>query len=153
MRNTYGFTVKGYPDGTRREDRVNLATASEADLFFSCFLGDVDLKLDGISFATRFGWVATLSFAIDFAQHIAALPKSDRSVVEFQEAEQWISLLLENDQVYVACSYAKGIASVPYVELWKLVRGELARYIERLSSSYPGLIENSALQQQLSLIE
>jgi hypothetical protein len=153
MQNTYGFIVKGYPDGTRREDQINLATASEADLFFSCFLGDVDLKLNGISFATRFGWVATLSFAFDFAQRVASLPKSSRSVVEFQEAEQWISLLSENDRVYVACSYAKGIASVPYTELWELVRGGLARYIEGLSSSHPGLVQNSALQQQLLLIE
>ena len=153
MPNTYGFTVKGYPDGSRREDQVNMAVAAEADLFFSCFLGDVDLKLNGISFATRFGWVATLSFAIDFAQQVAALPKSKRSVIEFQEAEQWISLLLENDQVYVACSYAKGIASVPYAALSGLARGELARYVADLSSSYPGLAENAALQQQLSLIE
>lgn len=153
MQNTYGFTVNGYPDGSRREDQVNLAVASEADLFFSCFLGDVDLKLNGISFATRFGWVATLSFAIDFALHVAALPKSERSVVEFQEAEQWISLLLENDQVYVACSYAKGIASVPYAELRELARGGLARYVAHLSTSYPGLAENAALRQQLAVIE
>lgn len=153
MQNTYGFTVTGYPDGSHREDQGDLAVASEADLFFSCFLGDVDLKLNGISLATRFGWVATLSFAVAFANHVAALPKSGRSVVEFQEAEQWISLLLENDQVYVACSYAKGIASVSYVELLELARGGLARYVAELSSSYPGLAENAALRQQLSRLE
>jgi hypothetical protein len=153
MKDTYSFSVRGYPAGTRKENALDLATASSADLFFSCFLGDVTLELDGLSFTTRFGWVATLTFAIDLAQRVAALPEQERSILEFQEAEEWISLRHEAGRVYIACSYAKGIASVAYDSILGLVRGTLDSYVEELNRAYPRLIENPALRKQLAIFE
>ena len=153
MSNKYGLIVNGYPGGRRRENEIDIISASSAELFFSCFLGDVELELDDISFSTRFGWVATLSFAFDIAQHVAALPRKRRSTVEFQEAEHWISLLYKDGNVYIASSYSKGIASIEYDALLELTRNGLAERLQELNTEYPGLIENAALRRQLAALE
>jgi hypothetical protein len=152
VQNSYSFTIKGYPDNTRREDQISPALASSADLFFSCFLGDVNLELDGISFTTRFGWVATLSFAIGLVQHLTALPMVRRSTLEFQEAKQWVSLLLDDGKAYVSCSYANGIASVSYKSFLEMTRDGLERHINDLNTFYPGLTENASLRRQLKTL-
>lgn len=56
---------------------LDLAEASVVDLFFSCFMGDVDLTLDGVKFRTNFGWVSTLGFALAFQNVVSGLQATD----------------------------------------------------------------------------
>jgi hypothetical protein len=137
------------PMGTKREDELDLSTAPGYQLFFSCFLGDVYLRVDDIDFGTRVGWVATLTFALGFVTRVAELPETRRVTIEFQEADSWISMLLDGENVYVAASYAKGIGVLPYERLLRISRDALVRLVDNLVARYPGLGENPAFRVQV----
>jgi hypothetical protein len=144
-----GYLIGESPLGAPREAELDLATAPAYQLFFSCFLGDVRLSLDGIDFSTRFGWVATLGFAIGFAARVRDLPQTVRWNIHFQEKDEWISLRLDRGVVYVSASYAKGIAVVSHDRLDELARTALRDLVGRLVGEHPRLRRNQALHGQL----
>jgi hypothetical protein len=144
--NSLSFALAPGVGGVRREDSLDLSTAPDYQLFFSCFLGDVRLHLDGLDFSTHFGWVTTLTFAMGFAAHVEALPQVRRSALNFREADEWISFLYVGDLSYVACSYTRGIAAVSHSELLRLSSHALSAHIRDLGEKYPALLRNPELQ-------
>ncbi|RBQ14344.1 hypothetical protein DP939_41015 [Spongiactinospora rosea] len=146
------FSVREDPERRKREDELDLATAPGYQLFFSCFVGDVDLRLDGLNFRTNFGWVATLSFAVGFAWRLSGLPAAGRMSMDFLEDDEWLSLRFDDGRVLVASSYARGIAVVPYADLLKLARDSLTRHADALMAAYPRLAENRILAGRLAMV-
>lgn len=137
------------PIGAKREDELDLATAPDYQLFFSCFMGDVRLQIGGVDFSTRFGWVATLSFAIGFALRVSELPRTIRSGIDFQESSDRINLLLDGDRVHVSASYVKGIGVIPYERLHRISQQALFGLVDRLFIEYPALKRNNTLRNLL----
>ena len=132
------------------EHGLDLATAPAYQLFFSCFMGDIDLVIQGADFRTSFGWVSTLSFAIGMLHSIQALPEQGLSHAGFLESEDRIEFRLEDSLVRVSCSYSVAVGTIVYDELLELARSALADLLHELNAKYPALEENRSLAGALS---
>ncbi|TDO48647.1 hypothetical protein EV643_107277 [Kribbella sp. VKM Ac-2527] len=127
------------------EERLDLATAPAYQLFFSCFMGDVDLVIGDAGFSTKFGWVSTLSFAIGMLRAIRELPERKSSQIGFLESEDRIEFQLEDSSVRVSSSYSADVATIVYDELLELAGNALTDLLVELTSRFPTLRENPSL--------
>lgn len=134
------------------ELELDLATAPGYQLFFSCFMGDVDLFLKGVDFSTNFGWVSTLGFALAFLGAVRRLPTESESLVSFQEDAAWIRFQMSRHGVHVSCSYSKHEQKVPSGELLELARDGLKSLLDTLYARFPALSENETLRESLSQV-
>jgi hypothetical protein len=132
------------PYGNPEHD-LDLATAPGYQLFFSCFMGDVDLVIEGGDFRTSFRWVSTLSLAIGMLHSIQELPEQGASHAGFLESEDRIEFRLQASLVRVSCSYSAAAATIAYDELLQLARNALSDLLHELNSKYPALKENPSL--------
>lgn len=131
------------------EEGLDLAVTPGYQLFFSCFMGDIDFLVDGEDFRTRFGWVSTLSFALAMLRHLQELPETGQSRVEFQEDEEWILLEEKAGDVRISCSYADGRAVIRYPDLRFLAREALVSLLDELYGKHPRLAVNPSLNKAL----
>lgn len=132
---------------------LDLETAPDYELFFSCFMGDVDLSVNGVSFRTNFGWVATLGFALGLVSFLRDLPESGEWLYEFQEdSSKWIEFDLDGREVVVSCSYADGVSAIAYEDLLDLTRNALRALLVGLSARFPALRGNPHLTAALAEI-
>jgi hypothetical protein len=131
------------------EEGLDLATAPAYQLFFSCFMGDVDFVIRDADFRTNFHWVSTLSFAIGMLRAIRELPKKGSSQAGFLESEDRIEFQLEDSSVRVSSSYSTDVATIVYGELLELAGNALTDLLTELNSRYPTLRENPSLAAAL----
>ncbi|WP_433509757.1 hypothetical protein ACQP2T_38210 [Nonomuraea sp. CA-143628] len=132
---------------------LDLATTPGYMLFYSCFMGDVDLAIDGIDFRTHFGWVSTLSFALGMLRSLHELPAKGVSAAGFLESEYRIEFQLNASDVRVSCSYSENVAAIAYSELLALARGGLTELLRNLYAKYPGLVRNPFLANVLAQLD
>lgn len=150
--NSMSFTIDDSPLGRRREDELDLATAPDYQLLFSCFLGAVQLRLGGIDFSTHGSGLATLSFALGFARRVGQLPEVPQAMVTFQESGGGISMVLEGDDVRISASYVEEIGVVPYGQLRLLARDGLVDLLAYLDERYPALSSNPAFTEPIETV-
>jgi hypothetical protein len=131
---------------------LDLEAAPGYMLFFSCFMGDVDLSLGGVEFSTNFGWVSTLGFALAFLGVVDELPVEGESKVSFQEDTAWIRLQRSRDRVHVSCSYSTNEQTVAYEELLGLSRVGLRDLLDTLYLRFPALERNQTLRDSLGQV-
>jgi hypothetical protein len=128
------------------EKRFDLATAPAYQLFFSCFVGDVDLVIGDADFSADFGWIATLSFGIGMLHSLRRLSVAWVSHAGFLESEDRIDFRLEGSEVRVSCTYADPVATIEYGDLTRLATDALVDLLRELGTKYPRLRENQDLQ-------
>jgi hypothetical protein len=132
------------------EKHLDLATAPSYQLFFSCFVGDVELVIGDADFSADFGWIATLSFGIGMLHSLRRLPVGGVSHAGFLESEDRIDFQLEGSLVRVSCTYADSVATIEHGDLTRLATDALVELLRGLEAKYPGLRENRELHKQLS---
>ena len=115
----------------------SLRSASDVEIHYLCFLGDINFKVDSLDLSTEWGWVPVLDFAVCISEIVNSLHSSSVGLFEFTESEESISFVLQNDTVKVSASYSEGEAVVVYGALRELVVGFARRLISELSTSYP----------------
>ncbi|WP_433272638.1 hypothetical protein ACQPZF_16910 [Actinosynnema sp. CS-041913] len=135
------------------ERQMDLATAPVYQLFFSCFMGDVDLVIAGADFRTSFGWVSTLGFGIGLLRSIRKLASEEVVRVGFTESEDWIEFRVQDLLVTTSCSYSTAIAAVSYDQLLEVAKGALGELLDELKPRYPALNRNPYLIDALSLVQ
>jgi hypothetical protein len=143
------YAIGDSPLGARREDQLDLAAAPEYQLFFSCFLGRVRLRLGGADLSTRGDGLATLAFALVLAREVGELGRAGRATVDFQEGGGSIDLVLDGDLVHASASYTDAVGSTRYEDLRRLAGASLRELVATLSARYPALRANQALARQV----
>ena len=134
------------------ESRLDLSTAPGYQLFFSCFMGDLDLSLNGVGFRTNFGWIATLGYAIAFYRTVRELPVNGESTIDFQEDGDWIKLQPIGDLVRVSCSYSSNEQEVSYQDLLTMSLTSLRDLLSSLLVRFPELRDNDSLGKAMTEI-
>ena len=129
--------------GWERQDKLSSATL--VDLRFHYFLGDVRISDDhGVVLDTKIGSVGILDFAISMLAIAEQMTTRQDAASEyrFKESNDWISVLKVGDDVFLACSYAPGIAQASFGEFTDQAGRFLATTLDQLSSDFPALALN-----------
>jgi hypothetical protein len=129
------------------ERSLDLATAPDYQLFFSCFMGDLELVVGDADLSTAFGGLATLGFAVGMVGVARRL--TEKSHMSFLESEDRIDLSVEGSRVRVSCTYRDGSGTVARAELVPVVEGALRELLDEQCARYPGLAENPVLANAL----
>ncbi|MEU4522165.1 hypothetical protein AB0F52_26040 [Amycolatopsis sp. NPDC024027] len=115
-------------------------------------MGDLDLSLNGVSFRTNFGWIATLGYAIAFYRTVRELPVNGESTVDFQDDSDWIKLQPRDDLVQVSCSYSSNEQEVSYRDLLAISLTSLQDLLCSLLVRFPELGDNDSLGKAMTEI-
>ena len=127
-----------------KSGKANLLEATQDELHYSLFLGDVSFRIDGADFSAPWGWVPILDFAVAVAGVVCSLKDGDDEAFEFTESEALIRFRRQGDRVAVAAEYVDASALVLHRDLKAAVTEFKTRVISDLMSAYPELAQNSA---------
>lgn len=138
------------------EARKDFSSAKLVELQFHCFLGDIRISDNhGVVFETRFGSVGLLDIASAMrllTQRLATQPGAASFDYRFKQSNDWISSLKLGQEVFLACSFAPGIARAPMSEFDRQTQEFLRETLAQLVAEYPTLALNREivdLQSQL----
>ena len=130
-------------------DRVEreLVSASESELRYGLFLGDVVFKVDDADFSGNWGWVPVLDFALGL-EHAARelLQGKEEAEFEFTESDSAIRFQRDEGDVFISASYAPHRTVVNLEDLVKAVRAFRKRVVDDLSLTHPQLRMNSTMR-------
>jgi hypothetical protein len=126
---------------------VDLRTASESDLHYDLFLGDVTFKVDDTDLSALWGWIPIIDFAACLHRIADHLVPGDTETFEFTESEQRLDFTLQNGIVEINSTYANATVTMPRDELRRSAREFLKRVLDDLSRAHPGLDENSTVRR------
>jgi hypothetical protein len=125
-----------------------LRAATDSELRYDLFLGNVVFRIGDADFSADWGWVPVLDFALGLEHAIGELLRGRRIVeFEFTESERVIQFQRQNDDIVVSASYAPYGADIALGELADAMRSFRKQVIEDLSSRYPALRMNSAMRR------
>jgi hypothetical protein len=98
--------------GQRREDRIELPAAPGVELLYSCFVGNVALRVGGIDFSANFGWIPLLHVANNLDLILHRLTVDETKTYYFTESEDWISFSERGGSVELRCSYIPDVVGI-----------------------------------------
>lgn len=131
-------------DGTNRA----LVSASESELRYSLFPGDVVFKVGDADFSANWGWVPVLDFALGLESGASELLQGKEEVeFEFTESDSAIRFQRDEGDIFISASYAPHRAVVNLEDLVKAVRGFRKRLVNDLSLIHPELRMNPTLRK------
>lgn len=121
----------------------DIISATESDLHYYFFCGDLGINIDGCDFSTKWGWVPLLDFIVVFSDMVMNLKQNDKSCFFFTESDENLCLLLDGKMVLVTASYIKCSALINFNELRNLTKDVSDRFFQNILSQYPNILENS----------
>jgi hypothetical protein len=129
-----------------RTDR-ELVSASESELRYSLFLGDVVFRVGDADFSANWGWVPVLDFALGL-EHAARelLQGKEEAEFEFTESDSAIRFQRDDGDVFISASYAPHRTVANLEDLVKAVRAFRKRVVDDLSLIHPQLRMNSTMR-------
>jgi hypothetical protein len=129
-----------------RADR-DLAAATEGELRYSLFTGDVVFRIDDADFSANWGWVPVLDFALGLEFVTLELWRGEEEAeFDFTESESTIRFRRDGRDVFISASYAPHRAVTHLDDLIGAVRAFRKRVVDDLSSIHPQLRVNSAMR-------
>lgn len=137
----YRLTPGGTPAG------VDLASADEATLRYTCFPGDIRFVAGRADFSAPWGWVPVLDFAVSLRAIAAQLVTEGHQTFEFTESDAEIDFVRRDALVAVCANYATGAAEVRHADLSLAAEGFLARVVGELTDLFPALGANPYVQR------
>jgi hypothetical protein len=134
----------------RHERGGRLAEASEMDLRYDFFLGDLVFRIDSLDVTTRWGWVPLIDAAMCLECVVNELSAGKQeSIFEFTESEQTILFVVdETRRVCVTATYVSGQACVSLDVLRGAVESFTTRVFESAFRRYPELRRNRSLARR-----
>lgn len=129
---------------------VRWIEATESDLRYVHFPGDIRFAIDGADFSTHWGWVPIWDFALGLCSILTNLQSTFDEVFEFTESDDFIRFRRSGPLVEVTCSYSDAKGQVPLEDLRQTARDLSQELARRLRKENPGLAESAAF---LSTIE
>lgn len=127
----------------RPEDVV---TATDSDLRYAFFLGDIHFAVNGVDFSARWDWIPILDFALCLRSVVEDLEAGGVETLEFTESEAMIEFKLDSGLVRVAANYVSDASVVPYDSLQNAVKTFAQDVKADLVAEFPGLLVNEAFK-------
>jgi len=125
----------------------DLVSASESELRYSLFLGDVVFRVGDADFGANWGWVPVLDFALGLEHAVGeSLHGKKEAEFEFTESDSAIRFERDEEDVFVSASYAPIRTLVDLEELIKAVRSFGMRVLDDVSSIHPQLRMNVTMR-------
>lgn len=144
------MTVLDYhisPLSPERSNGAGLTSASEADLRYALFLGDVIFRIGDADFSARWDWVPILDFAIGLERAVEELQRGkEHSEYDFTESDAAIRFARDEGEVFVSATFVPYRAVVALSELLGAAHAFRTRVVDELCSTYPELRRNTVLQ-------
>lgn len=127
-----------------------LALASETDLRYRLFLGDVAVRVGDVTFDASWGWVPVLDFALGLEHAVLELLRGERdSEFEFTESDSAIKFQRDDQDVAISASYAPQRAVVKLNDLAVAIRSFKKKVVDEVFEMYPQLHESVAATKLL----
>ena len=124
-----------------------LDSASEMDLRYSLFLGDVVFMVGDADFSANWGWVPVLDFALGLAHTIRELQEGKReSEFDFTESDAVIRFQREEEDVLISASYTPHRTVVTVDDLASAVGLFRKRVVADLLLAHPQLRMNPSMR-------
>ncbi|GIE90804.1 hypothetical protein [Actinoplanes regularis] len=145
---TVDYVLSGDPLVTRDERSFDLAKTDLTDLCYSCFGGDLTLKIAGVDFSIVTGdGVQMLDFAVGFFGASRSVAKGESVRVDFAGMADEIYLAPAGEKVRVGSNYVEDVAEVRASELSSAGRELLTKLIVELRGKYPALARNKDVKK------
>ena len=116
--------------------------ASNADLLWYFFPGDLEIVADGAALTSTVGSVPALHFvaAMIEARNTMGLGVNARYSYSFTEADQCINFERGDHTVRIECDFSPIVLTVPFDEFSREVCFFARRYIQALGREFPALL-------------
>ncbi|MER7109521.1 hypothetical protein [Streptomyces sp. NPDC000229] len=145
------YVLSSDPVVLREQQSVNLAKADLVDLCYSCFGGDLTLKVNDADFSiVTGGGVQILDFALEFFTAGSSLKSGDSAQVTFAGMSDEIYLVPSGESVRVSSSYTEDGVEVLKSEITSASREFLAKLLVDLGNRYPDLRKNRNVKKVAS---
>lgn len=132
----------------REQKKVDLAKADLVDLCYSCFGGDLTLKVNDIDFSIiTGGGVQILDFAVELFSACRSLTRGKVVQVDFAGMSDEIYLKRSGESVEMSSNYADGHAQIVVSELKSASRKFLFDVLVDLEERHPELKKNRNLKR------
>jgi hypothetical protein len=129
-----------------RED--DLLAATDPDLDYYLFCGDIFFRVDDVEFDAAWGWVPVINFSYSLCDIIFKIKPGEERQLEFTESESLIGFVRRLARIEISASYATGRAEVDIAEL-KQAAGRFAIAVfNDLSKRWPTLLQNEAFNKR-----
>ncbi|MDX2601302.1 hypothetical protein PV379_33185 [Streptomyces caniscabiei] len=145
---TVSYVLSDDPLLLREQGRVNLGKAELVDLCYSCFGGDLTLKVNDVDLSiVTGGGVQILDFAVGFFSAGRTLASGENARIDFAGLADEIHLVPSGDSVRVVANYVDGSTEVPRAELVSASRKFLTEVLMDLGGRHPDLRRNKNLKK------
>ena len=132
--------------GSWDKDPSFLTSASESDLRYYAFPGDIILRKEQTDLSTDWGWVQLVDFALGLRGILETIEGSSEAEFEFTESDATLRFDRHGHEVAISGSYAPGKIFVLLTELKKQVADFSRRLDAELLGKQPNLRENRVYQ-------
>lgn len=125
--------------------------ASNAELLWHFFPGDVEIRSRGMVLSSKVGSVPALHFvaAMIGTRDALTLGINSRYLYSFTEADQCIHFQRGDDGVRIECNFSANVLAVPFDEFSREVGFFVRREIEYLGCEYPALLAHPLVHDLL----
>lgn len=137
------------PQANDVADRA-LDSASEDDIRYRLFLGDVVFRVGEADFSAIWGWVPVLDFAMGLEHVVRDLLRGNKEAeFEFTESDSTIRFERDEGEVFVSANYAPRRAVVKLETLVGAVRTFRTQVLNDLLMAHPALRLNVTVRRLL----
>ncbi|MFE9687202.1 hypothetical protein [Streptomyces sp. NPDC006285] len=127
----------------REQRRVDLGKSDLVDLCYSCFGGDLTLKIGDADFSILTGGgVQILDFAVEFFSAARSLVQGKSSRITFAGMADELFLTLSGESVEVSSNYVDDTSEAPREKIVMASRAFLLKVLTDLTAKYPELKRN-----------
>jgi hypothetical protein len=138
-----GYRIVAGPSGTRREEGLDLAVASGAELFYSCFVGDFEFSVEDKDMSARFGWIPMLNVIPNLVAIARDLPSAGAaSLYRFTESDDFIEFDYDEGDIRIRCSYTDVVVVVAHEDFRKAAILAMKNLWEDIVGDYPEISQN-----------
>ncbi|WP_152667313.1 hypothetical protein [Cellulomonas sp. FA1] len=143
-----GFNIQEHPKlGYRKEDRIDLATAWDTDIYQGAFMGTAILRIGEVDFGTppwRKGWRGLVEWSLNLdclLQGIRA--DSEWDMMSYPDGVEWALFHRTGGALEVTCSFVENAARAEAGELHDRILQFLHATILWFDSNYPAAVRNA----------
>ncbi|MGW0819711.1 hypothetical protein [Streptomyces sp. NPDC002845] len=141
------YVLSDDPVVLREQKRINLGKADLVDLCYSCFGGDLKLRVGDADFSIMTGGgVQILDFAVEFFTAGRTIASGESGRIAFAGMADEIHLRPSCGSVRVSCNYTDDSAEILVEEFVAASRSFLSKVLVDLETRYPALKGNKSIK-------
>ena len=141
------------PSEISKVNEANLIAATNTEIDYYLFCGDVFFRIDDTRFDAAWGWVPVVDYATQLYLIASEIREGETRYLEYTESEAAIRFRRIGDDVEVAAEYVSANAVVPLYELQVAAKDFIRRVFSDLMSRWPKLAGNPFFNERVKMVE